>query len=109
MAFSVIVLLLIGLLLYRLLWGKSKSFAKQLQSLFTQAEAKNIISSQQRHDLLTLYQLQHSDIALSLATSIAIIAGLSVIAGVSLIIAHDWEQITAPVRIAGYVCLVTIV
>jgi hypothetical protein len=109
MALSLIVLLLLGLLLYRMLGGKSKSLTKQLQTLFDEAESKSIITSQQRHDLLTLYQLQHSDIALSGATWIAIIAGLSVIAGISLIIAHNWDQITAPVRIGGYVLLLATV
>jgi len=109
MAISLIVLLLLGLFLYRMLGGKSKSFTKHLESLFNEAETKSIISSQQRQDLIALYQLQHSDIALSEATWIAIIAGLSVIAGISLIIAHNWEQITAPIRIAGYVLSLTIV
>ncbi len=109
MAVSLIVLLLLGLLLYRLLGGKSKSFAKQLQSLFDEAETKNIISPQQRHDLVTLYQLQHSDIVLSGVAWIAIIAGLSVVAGISLIIAHNWEQITASARIGSYVLLLAAV
>ena len=109
MAVSLIVLLVLGLFLYRVLGGKSKSLTKHLESLFNEAEAKNIISPQQRQDLLALYRLQHSDIALSGATWIAIIAGFSVLAGISLIIAHNWEQIAAPVRIAGYVFLLTIV
>lgn len=109
MALSLISLLLFGLLLYRMLGGRPKSFTKRLESLFNEAETKSIISPQQRQELLTLYQLQNSDIALSGTTWIAIIAGLSVIAGISLIIAHNWEQIAAPVRIAGYILLLTLV
>jgi Predicted membrane protein (DUF2157) len=109
MATSFIILLLLGGLLYRAFGGRSKPSAKQVQALVNEAESSHIISAQQRQDLLALYQRQQSASMLSGSTWIAIFAGLSVIAGFSLIIAHNWDQITAPIRIAGYLLLLACV
>ncbi len=87
------------------LWQRRPSQTGGVEDVLADAEQAGIISADQRRAILNRTAESEPTIHLSGVTWLAVLAGLFVLAGTSLLIATNWEDIGATVRIAAFLVL----
>jgi len=102
-------LLILAAVSYRIYNRRNTSFNRRLESLLDQAVSTNVVAPDQRTRLLDLARVQHHGLALSASSWIAVLAGLFVVAGISLIIAHNWDDIGPIIRILAFLAVLLLI
>ncbi|HLG18595.1 MAG TPA: DUF2157 domain-containing protein [Bdellovibrionota bacterium] len=88
--------------LSRLVFRRTEPFATRLTGLLNLCAAEGIISSDQMGRILDRLKQQKAGVQIRGTTWIAIFAGLFVAAGISLVIAHNWDQIGPVTRVVSF-------